>query len=281
MLITTSRKIVQVISATLTNSYIGSLFTGTIYQGPLKGFCVPALNCYACPLAVSACPIGSIQHFVAHGAYHITLYAVGIITLVGAAVGRMACGWVCPFGLLQDLLFKVPSRKLTLPRAFSYGKYLALVLLVFIIPLIYKQTWFCKLCPAGGIEGGLPMLALDPTLRDLIGTMFTVKMLTVILFIVSAILVKRAFCRTACPLGALFSFFNRVSLFRISVDQDACIECDKCRQACPTDIKIYENPDDADCIRCLECKPACPVNAISYGLRNAALTQQKETFENA
>ena len=163
------RRICQFFCAALSNSYLVSLFSRTIYRGSLKGFCVPGLNCYACPLALFACPIGTIQHFVAHGAYYITLYTIGILGITGALIGRMACGWICPFGLLQDLLFKIRSRKFSLPRWLRYGKYAALGILVLAIPLITKQAWFCKLCPAGGIEGAIPMLILDPSLRELLG----------------------------------------------------------------------------------------------------------------
>jgi len=274
------RRICQGLCAALTNSYWFSLVSRTIYQGPLKGFCVPGLNCYACPLALFACPIGTIQHFVAHGAYYITLYTIGILGITGALVGRMACGWICPFGLLQDLLFKIRSRKFSLPRWLSYGKYAALGILVLAIPFVTKQPWFCKLCPAGGLEGAIPMLILDPSLRELLGPMFALKMLIVVFFLAAMVTVKRPFCRAACPLGAIFSFFNRASIFRLSVDQAKCTKCNKCYRVCPMDIKVYENPNAADCIRCLDCKDVCPESAISYTLSGFPLKEPKEAIEN-
>ena len=278
---TSIRRICQVFFTALTNSYWVALGSRAIYQGSLKGFCVPVLNCYACPLAVSACPIGTLQHFVAHGAYHISLYTIGILGITGAAVGRMACGWVCPFGLLQDLLFKIRSRKLTLPHWLTYGKYVALGLLVFLVPLLTREAWYCKLCPAGGIEGAIPMLILDPSLREILGPMFALKTLVVVIFFATAVVIKRPFCRVACPLGAIFSFFNRASILRLSVDQDKCTKCDKCRRICPTDIRIYENPDDADCIRCLDCIEACSFDAVSYELVGLPFKKRKGTPTNA
>ncbi|MBN2269290.1 MAG: 4Fe-4S binding protein [Sedimentisphaerales bacterium] len=274
------RRICQVACAALTNSYWFSLVSKTIYQGPLKGFCVPALNCYACPLALFACPIGTIQYFVAHGAYYISLYTIGILGITGALIGRMACGWICPFGFLQDLLYKIRSRKLSLPRWLSYGKYASLGLLVIAIPLVTRQPWFCKLCPAGGLEGALPMLMMEPSLRELLGGMFVLKALIVVFFLAAMVAVKRPFCRAACPLGAIFSFFNRVSILRLSVDQTRCTKCNKCKKVCPTDIRVYEDPDAADCIRCLDCKEVCPENAISYTLAGFPIKEPKEVLQN-
>ncbi|HLB73715.1 MAG TPA: 4Fe-4S binding protein [Sedimentisphaerales bacterium] len=274
------RRICQALCAALTNSYWFSLVSRTIYQGPLKGFCVPALNCYACPLAVSACPIGTIQYFLAHGAYYITLYTIGILGITGALIGRMACGWICPFGLLQDLLHKIRSRKFSLPRWLSCGKYAALGILVLAIPFLTKQPWFCKLCPAGGLEGAVPMLILEPSLRELLGGMFVLKVLIVVFFLAAMVAVKRPFCRAACPLGAIFSFFNRASVLRLSVDQTKCTKCNKCNKVCPTDIKVYEDPNAADCIRCLDCKDVCPENAVSYTLAGFPIREPKEILQN-
>jgi len=275
-----SRRICQAVATALTNPYWLSLLTRTIYQGPLKGFCVPSLNCYACPLAVFACPIGTIQHFVGYGAYHISLYAIGILGVVASAIGRMACGWICPFGFLQDLLFKVRTGKLSLPRWTAYGKYVVLAVLVFIIPFITKEPWFCKLCPAGGLEGAVPLLILDSSLRPLLGAFFALKMAILGLFLAAMVCIKRPFCRTACPLGAIFSFFNRISIFRLQVNLDKCTKCDKCYRVCPMDIKVYEDPNDIDCIRCLDCKHVCPEGAVSYEFSGSPLKEPKEVTEN-
>ena len=275
------RRLSQILAAALANSYWPSLATKTIYRGPLKAVCTPILNCYACPLAVSSCPIGTIQHFLAHNAYYVSFYTIGILGIVGATVGRMACGWVCPFGFIQDLLFKIKTRKLSLPRWTTYGKYVVLALLVVIIPLLIKQPWFCKLCPAGGLEGAVGMLALDAELRQSLGPMFALKMSILVAFLAAMVLVKRPFCRTACPLGAIFALFNKVSVFRLAVDAEKCIQCDKCRDVCPTDIKVYEEPNSPECIRCLDCKSTCPTQAVSYALPGLPANQEKEAPQNA
>lgn len=273
------RRLTQVFSTVITNPHLPSVFARTIYSGNLKGFCVPSLNCYSCPLAIFACPIGTIQNMLAQvrpsmavGQYYIGLYVIGILGVVGSAVGRMACGWICPFGMFQELLHKIPSPKINIPRFLSYFKYVILAVTVIILPLMVVDAsgngdvWFCKyICPAGTLEAGIPMVLLDPSLRKLIGGQFWLKVSIMVAFIGLMVPIRRPFCRTTCPLGAIYSFFNPVSILKLSVSSD-CITCDRCREVCPMDIKIYENPNDKDCIRCMDCRKVCPVDAIQYDI---------------
>jgi ferredoxin len=131
-----------------------------------RGFCMPAMNCWACPAAAFGCPIGAIGNFLVKGL--VPFFAIGLMLLVGALVGRLICGWVCPFGLLQDLLAKIPVKKLPFPRVLSYGKYVFLVVTVFLIPILFgidkKPTgthasdfFFCNYCPAGTLEAAIPV----------------------------------------------------------------------------------------------------------------------------
>lgn len=237
------RRIYQLVSAILANSYVTSSFT--------KGVCFPVLNCYACPLAVFACPIGSLQHFAAIHVF--PFYTVGVLGIIGSVVGRMTCGWLCPFGFLQDLMFKIASIKIKLPGFLNYFKYVLLAGLVIIIPYLTGEPWFSKLCPAGLIEAGVPLALLDEQVRRLIGTMFYVKSGIFVAFMVSFVLIKRPFCRAICPLGAIFSVFNAFSVYKLEFDETQCIRCNKCESKCPVDIKVYENPNSTHCIRCLEC----------------------------
>ena len=274
------RRLIQIISAVVANPYIPSLFKKEIYQGNLKGFCVPILNCYSCPLAIFACPIGSLQQFFASaranlavGSYQLGLYVIGILGVVSATTGRMACGWACPFGLLQELLYKIPSPKLAIPRFLSYFKYLFLAVTVVLLPILvvddfgYGQTWFCKwICPAGTLEAGIPMIALDENLRGLIGFQFGLKTSLLAIFLGWMVLSRRPFCRTVCPLGAIFSFFNKISIFQLVFDEDKCIRCNACYRVCPTALKVYEYANSPDCIRCLKCIKACKEDAVDYKL---------------
>jgi ferredoxin-type protein NapH len=249
------RVVVQIVSLLALNSYFMQRITNT------KGIPCPALNCYACPAAAFACPIGSIQHFI--GRKRFPLYVLGIVGLVGAIIGRASCGWFCPFGWFQELLYKLPIPKLRLPNRFNWTRYVVLAMLVVMIPYITREPWFCKLCPAGTLEAGIPMALLSADIRALVGAMYWIKLSILGIFLVWMSATRRPFCRWVCPLGALWSPLNPISSFRLRVDQERCIRCNRCQQVCPTDIRVYENPDSGACIRCLECIHVCPVDCIS------------------
>jgi ferredoxin-type protein NapH len=247
------RTAVQVISALVLNSYVTQRIT--------KGIPCPALNCYACPAAAFACPIGSIQHFI--GRRKIPLYVLGAVGLVGALIGRASCGWFCPFGWFQELVYKLPTPKLRLPNRFNWTRYVVLAVLAVVIPFITHEPWFCKLCPAGTLEAGIPVVLLDAGLRHLVGTLYWVKLGILAAFLAWMSVTRRPFCRWVCPLGALWSPLNPVSSFQLEVDQNTCIRCDRCQTACPVDIRVYEDPRSGACIRCLQCVGVCPVDCIS------------------
>jgi ferredoxin-type protein NapH len=261
------QRVSQFLSTLLYNGYVKGFILGTIYQGNIKFLNCPGFNCYSCPGAVSACPIGIIQFFAAYGAYHITFYTLGFLGLVGSIGGRIICGWACPFGFMQDLLYKIKFPKCNIPAVIHYGKYLILIVLVFIIPFFTKEPWFCKLCPIGTLEAGIPHVFYNADLRQVVGRLFQIKIVILAGFLLWMIVSKRPFCRTVCPLGAIYSLFNKVSFFRIEVDKNRCIKCNKCYTSCPVSIKIYEDGGASlKCIRCLRCTD-CPAEAVSYKLR--------------
>ena len=102
-----ARTAVQLGWTALTNGYAAGFAKGTIYKGELKRVCVPGLNCYSCPGALGSCPIGSLQAVLGDRDHWFSFYAVGFLLFIGALLGRFVCGWLCPFGLVQDLLHKI------------------------------------------------------------------------------------------------------------------------------------------------------------------------------
>jgi polyferredoxin len=264
------REWVQFVSTLVINSYF---FSGTLKAIPCWGF-----NCYACPAASFACPIGSLQHFVI--LRQIPFYVLGVIGLAGALWGRLSCGWMCPFGFIQDLLHKLGGILRIHRRHSDHGvssvdapstdrhnwtrlRYVLLVALVIVIPFLTYEPWFCKLCPAGMLEAGIPVVLTQPMLREGIGWLYYLKFVILIGFLAWMMVIKRPFCRYICPLGAIWSPFNRVSAIKLMVDQEHCSRCDRCRKACPVNIGIYEDPNAEQCIRCLQCIKACPQQVIS------------------
>lgn len=272
------RKWVQLVTAFVTNGSWVFPFTRTIYQGPLKVICAPGLNCYSCPAATSYCAIGSLQHLIGgirlsleNGQYYFGLYVVGAMGILGAFFGRLICGWACPFGFVQELLHKLPTRKFGIPRVLRYGKYGFLILFVLLFPFLFVDEfgggnpWFCKfICPAGTLEAGIPMLLMQPNLRNTIGLLFYNKLVIMTAFILWSIVASRPFCRTTCPLGAFYALFSRVQLLRLRLDATRCTNCKACHHVCPMGVKFNENPDDPECITCLACmNRACQFDAIS------------------
>ena len=267
-----TRRLIQVYSALLYNAYIKGFAEGEIYTGVLKNACVPGLNCYSCPGAISACPLGSLQNAISASADRPAFYVVGIILLFGMFLGRVICGFLCPFGLIQELLHKIPVNKLKknkITQKLTCIKYVILSIFVVMIPLFFglrKQPLpaFCKyICPAGTLEGAL-MLMIHPDnadLRSLTGGIFYWKLAVLIAMVISCVFIFRAFCRFICPLGAIYSLFSKIALLGVRVDMNKCNNCGACVKTCQMDIKRV---GDRECIQCGECIDVCPEKAITF-----------------
>ena len=271
------RKLVQAGWGLLSNAYVRGFLPGgsAIYTGPIKRFCVPGMNCYSCPGALGACPIGALQAALTARHRRFPFYVLGYLAAVGLLVGRFICGWLCLFGLIQELLYKIPTPKLRIPekidRPLRYLKYLVLALLVIALPLGYRSQYgagvpfFCKfLCPVGTLEGGIPLVLFNDVLRPTLGWLFRWKLLILIVCLLSCVFIYRPFCKYLCPLGAFYALFQRVSLIRMQVNTAACVSCGECARTCPMQVDPSKTPNSTECIRCGECVRACPVNALSF-----------------
>ena len=259
------RRWIQVICALLYNCNITGFAKGTIYKGEVKGLCVPGLNCYSCPGAIASCPIGSLQTALLSSKYKFPYYILGIMLLFGVVLGRVVCGFLCPFGLFQELLYKIPSKKLKKnkwTRRLSILKYIILLIFVIAIPLVFMVPGFCKyICPAGTLEGGLILVAMNERLQALAGNLFSWKIFLLLVIVVSAIFIFRSFCRFLCPLGAFYALFHKVALVGIKVDENRCTGCGGCACHCKMDVKIA---GDRECIQCGDCVEKCHRGAISF-----------------
>ncbi len=268
----TKRRLIQLYSALLFNSYLKGYISGDIFKGVTKNVCTPGLNCYSCPGAVTSCPLGALQNAFSASKKTAPYYMFGIIMLYGLIFGRWICGFLCPFGLLQDLLHKIKTPKLkksVFTKVLSAFKYIILVLFVVILPLIYAfrefpLPAFCKyICPAGTVGGAIGLLANPENLGmfEMLGPLFTWKFALAVSIVVASVFIYRIFCRFLCPLGALYGFFNKFSLFGIKLEKDKCINCGKCISVCKMDI---HHVGDMECINCGECISSCPTKAITW-----------------
>lgn len=274
-----ARLLVQAAFAALTNGYARGFAEGGIFTGAAKRVCVPGMNCYSCPGALGACPLGSLQSALAGRELSAAMYVAGILAVFGAALGRFVCGFLCPFGLVQDLLFKVPFvrkfRRLPGETGLRWLRYAFLGVFALLLPMFAAdfaglgEPWFCKwICPVGTLEGGIPLVLLNSAMRGAAGFIFRWKLVVLAVTLLSSLAVWRPFCRYVCPLGALYGAFNGISLYRLRIDAAKCTECGACRKACRMDIPVWRKPNGADCVRCGDCASACPHGAIRLGFRD-------------
>ena len=282
-----TRRLIQLYSALLYNAHLRGFIEGEIYTGKAKFACVPGFNCYSCPGAVGACPLGALQNALASTGHRAGWYVLGILLLFGTILGRTICGWLCPVGLIQELLHKIPTfkiRKSRVTKVLSYLKYAFLAVFVIAIPLWYglaqdmPMPGFCKyICPAGTFEGAIGLLS-NPGNADLfgmLGLLFTSKFIILVIIVLACIFCYRSFCRFVCPLGAIYGLFNSFCLVGVKVDTDRCSGCGSCVRNCGMDVKRV---GDRECIHCAKCMDVCPTKAISLKAGKITLKASEGTL---
>ena len=264
---------IQLGAALASNPFLMNFLHGRISRTGLKAVCVPGLNCYSCPAAAASCPIGALQAVIGSSKFQFAWYVVGFLIFAGALLGRVVCGFLCPFGWFQELLHKIPAKKFSTRRVriLTYLKYGILALFVIVLPMTVVNEvgmgdpFFCKyICPQGVLEGAIPLSIGNAAIRSALGKLFSFKCMILIAVIVLSILFYRPFCKWICPLGAIYSLFNKVSLLKITVDSSKCVGCGQCSKACKMDVDVCKTPDHPECIRCGACIKACPKDAICY-----------------
>lgn len=266
---------VQAAATLLQNAHFRGFFTGNIYQGAGKNVCVPGLNCYSCPGAVGACPLGSLQTYLGQRPFRFPYYVAGLLLFFGALLGRTVCGFLCPVGFLQELLHRVPFFKKIRTwrgdRVLRWLKYAVLAVFVVAIPLAVARTpGFCKyICPGGTLAGILLALS-NKAIPPLLGGLFWWKCGILAGLVLLSMLLWRPFCKYLCPLGALYGFFNRISLHRLRLDGDKCVACGQCAAVCRMGVSPQTAPGSPECIRCGDCVRACPTGALRLGWREKA-----------
>ena len=267
------RLIVQVAFFLLQNPLVHNFASGRIYQGELKRICTPGLNCYSCPAAVMSCPIGAMQLFIAGAKHSISLFVAGFLLTTGLLFGRFICGYVCPMGLVQDLIYKIKIPKLRLRLRFvRYAKYAVLAVFVVILPYVVRHElsglgspWFCEyICPSGTVFAAVPLLAANDFLRGMIGTQFFIKAAVAAGLVITSLFVYRFFCRVLCPLGAVYALFNKFAVFRMHCNAEKCVSCGRCSQACHTELDPAKKPNSPECVRCGKCIKSCDAGALGY-----------------
>ena len=268
------RLLIQIIYTIVTNGYMYGFLNGKIYKGPIKYACVPGLNCYSCPGALASCPLGALQVALNKRNFEVPFAVLGFFFVFGSIFGRFVCGWLCPFGLVQDLLHKIPffrkRKQFPYHSRLRYGKYVVLFGLIivgsaFLFTGFAKVPAFCKfMCPSGTVMGALPLLGMDEQLRSQIGGLFYWKLGILIALVLLSVKVYRPFCQYLCPLGAIYGWFNRFSLVQIHWEKDSCISCMACQKACPVNLPPEKISVSAECIKCGQCVKVCPGKCLHF-----------------
>ena len=276
---------IQLGAALASNPFLMNFLHGRISRTGLKAVCVPGLNCYSCPAAAASCPIGALQAVIGSSKFQFAWYVVGFLIFAGALLGRVVCGFLCPFGWFQELLHKIPAKKFSTRRVriLTYLKYGILALFVIVLPMTVVNEvgmgdpFFCKyICPAGILEGGIPLALADAGIRAGLGGLFTWKSCILLGTALLAVFFYRPFCKWLCPLGAFYGLCNRISICRLQVDSGRCTACGACSRACRMDVDVFRTPNHAECIRCGDCAAACPHGAITRVFSIKRIQEKKE-----
>lgn len=264
---------IQIIYTIVTNGYMYGFLHGKIYKGILKHSCVPGLNCYSCPGAIGSCPLGTLQSALNKRNLEVPFAVLGFLFIFGSLFGRFVCGWLCPFGLFQDLLHRLPifkkRKRLPAHHILIYGKYVVLFGFViigstFLFQGFVKVPAFCKyLCPSGTLFGAIPLVSMNEQLQSQIGGLFFWKLGGLIAVTILSVIVYRPFCQYLCPLGAIYGWFNRYSLVQIYWDKEKCTSCMKCQDVCPVHLPPEKISVSTECIKCGKCMDACFFDCLS------------------
>ena len=218
--LTRFRGYIQAAAALLSNLHLPNFLKGEIYRGAGKTVCVPGLNCYSCPAASGACPIGALQTVAGSAKYGFSYYITGTLILLGVLLGRFICGFLCPFGWFQELLHKIPTKKFSTKKLkyLTWIKYAVLLVTVFLLPALavndvgMGDPFFCKyICPQGVLEGAIPLSVVNSGIRSALGALFAWKFSVLIAVTAVSVFFYRPFCKWLCPLGAFYALLNKVS----------------------------------------------------------------------
>ena len=242
--------LLAVISLLMSSRYAGSkwmrlaryvlLFASVIYLGFVRG---------GCPCVVSY--FQNTVLFVLGKNFMIAFFIPFVVLLVLTYIyGKVWCGWICPLGALQDLLYigrwpKIKDNMLfklfrtkqvqLVMRCIQIVAFVALLVLL----LVKQMPWYCRIDPFKAlfrlsISGGL---------------MWTL----VIILVLSSLLIYRPFCKAICPAGLMLNLMSLIpGAHRIRIDENSCKHCKRCEKKCPMSA-IHDDKVDNTCIHCGEC----------------------------
>jgi len=216
----------------------------------------------------AVCPLGSVVsifNLVTLGTFvkkvhESSMVLLGIAVLLSVFFGPVFCGWMCPLGSFQEFISKLGKKlkihgKLTVPknidkylRFFRYG----ILLWILIITARSGLLLFTDYDPYYALfnfwTGEVPVQGI----------------IILLIVTVTSLVIDRAWCKYACPLGAILGLSNKIRFFKIRRDSSTCIDCSLCDSACQMNISLSDSTkiNDHQCISCMDCTSeiACPIN---------------------
>ncbi|MDH5461762.1 MAG: 4Fe-4S binding protein [Candidatus Bathyarchaeota archaeon] len=283
--IETARKAVQLISFVL--------FSATVFGLGPWSIVLPVVHSLGTPEKTIGDAFTVLQKMLYEAVF--PWLPLASFLLIAIVLGRSLCGWVCPFGFVQDLLTYVKKKhtqvSLRTHQSMINVKYFILAATLLVSGTLaaslamgmgesYKRAIgifapapFNALSPSDTLFAVLPRIVLNALYGIAVESLLTSPLFWARLFILGAFVllvayVPRGWCRYACPHGALMAILNRFSFLGLKRDPVRCTKdgCRKCVEVCPMKIRILELPwekfADPECIYCLKCVDECPTKAI-------------------
>ena len=221
--------------------------------------------------------VGIGTSLTTHSLYRGLLWALPVVLLT-LVLGRVFCGWVCPFGAIHHLIGWLSVRRSSPQQQVEGNRYRRINAFKY-----YLLVAFGAAALLGTLQIGLldPIVtfyrslstAVWPTVDQATGSIFlrppAYRLSWVFGSLFGLLLVlnvgwPRFFCRVLCPLGALMGLLGRFAWWRIDRDPAKCTDCDLCLKACEGAADPQSHLRKAECFVCMNCLNDCQYGAISF-----------------
>lgn len=223
------------------------------------------------------CPFGGFETlftFIATGGFVprilISSLILGLGVLLTVLVFRRGfCGYVCPFGFVQELMGKIRKKKVKVPEEVDkYGRFLKYLILLAILigTTLTGVLVFRSFDPFMSFFHFGKGILWDYDATEFIGHLIPFIIMAVVL--VGSIFIERFWCKYFCPLGAVMGIFNKLGLTKLKRNKKTCIDCKLCDKKCPVGLKISKinSMKSSECLNCNQCVNVCPKNSLSQNI---------------